>query len=172
MYWINQFRIECKLAPWSSMRGDLVGGWRVVISYSVIILSLSRHSIPVDANNILYFIHNKRSLLEKWNWNPGSSLFCIRFFSSLIPPAYVQKYFDDVIISCRIVCAWLVFFSCWIPLESDSLTAQNENNFVTKSNEGISEWCMKCWLFRWWCRCCCLSHEAYLECRAGAQSPQ
>lgn len=40
MYWINQFRIECKLAPWSTVRGDLVGGWRVVISYSVIILSL------------------------------------------------------------------------------------------------------------------------------------
>lgn len=27
--------------------------------------SLSRHFIPLDANNILYLGHNKRSLLEK-----------------------------------------------------------------------------------------------------------
>lgn len=32
-----------------------------------------RHSIPVDANNILRHGHNKRNLLEKWDWNPGSS---------------------------------------------------------------------------------------------------
>lgn len=64
--------------------------------------SLSRHSIPVHANNILYFKHNKRSLFLRSETEIRVVFY--KFFShSFGVAAYVQKYFDDVIISCRIV---------------------------------------------------------------------
>lgn len=102
-YWINQFWFECKT---STLIMDFL--WRDVWrktrarAASPLVLSpdgysghysLSRHSIPVDANNILYFKHNKRSLLETWKTEIRVGFYT----SSLIPSAYVQKYCDDVI---------------------------------------------------------------------------
>lgn len=115
----------------------------------------SRHSIPVDASNILYLKHNKRNFLRT------ETEIRVVFFTS-------YKYFFSHSFCLRTEIFWWCYYyfmpDCGCLSNLLSLISA-KNNLSQKSiwkSKGISEWCMKCWLFRWWCRFVLLSFNLSL----------